>query len=246
MPLADFADAFEPQADDVKVVLTLLTACDEFRRRGRSALRTDTLEEPMFDLGPAADEMARLVAGVRDDQLDCATPCPDCALGDLLAHVHQFARVFTANAAKAPPPAGRRACPTTGGTSSRCVSTTWPGPGATRPPGRAGCPRAAVDMTGEENAVVAIEELVVHGWDVARVTGQELEPSSESLGHVERFLEIFAAPLASGQGPSDPPSPVGEDASRLERYLGAAGRDPGWVRPEVLRADDGLVERRWR
>ena len=46
-----------------------------------------------------------------------------------------------------------------------------------------------VDMTGEENAVVAIEELVVHGWDVARVSGQELRAPAESLGHVESFLD---------------------------------------------------------
>jgi uncharacterized protein (TIGR03086 family) len=181
----------------------------------------------MFDLGPAADDLARLVAGVRDDQLDCATPCTDWRLEDLLAHIHQFARVFTANAAKAPPPPAeglpddwRHVIPL----RIDDLARAWRDPSAWQGRVSAG----GVDMTGEENAVVAIEELVVHGWDVARVTGQELEPSSESLGHVERFLEIFAAPLASGQGPYGPPVAVGEDASRLERYLGAAGRDPGW------------------
>lgn len=54
----------------------------------------------MFDLGPAAQEMSRLVSGVRDDQLDCPTPGRDWTVADLLAHVHQFATVFTHNARK--------------------------------------------------------------------------------------------------------------------------------------------------
>src|SRR5664279_4016617 len=54
----------------------------------------------MFDLGPAAQEMSRLVCGVGDDQLDYPTPCPDWTVADLRTHVHQFATAFTHNARK--------------------------------------------------------------------------------------------------------------------------------------------------
>ena len=84
-------------------------------------------------------------------------------------------------------------------------------------------------MSGEENAVVAIEELVVHGWDVARASGQEFEPAPETLGHVERFLDVFAGPIASGRGPYGPAVTAGAGASRLDRYVAAAGRDPAWT-----------------
>jgi hypothetical protein len=50
------------------------------------------------------------------------------------------------------------------------------------------------------------------------------------MDHVERFLEVFAEPLASGRGPYGPPLTAGADASRLDRYLAAAGRDPAWRR----------------
>jgi uncharacterized protein (TIGR03086 family) len=85
--------------------------------------------------------------------------------------------------------------------------------------------------------VVAIEELVVHGWDVARATGQDVAPTAESLGHVESFLDVFAEALASGQGPYGPPVDVADGADRLDRYLAAAGRDPGWQpgRPPLRR-----------
>ena len=54
----------------------------------------------MSDLGPAAQEMSRLVSGVRDDQPDHPTPSPDGTVADLLAHVHEFATVFTHNPRK--------------------------------------------------------------------------------------------------------------------------------------------------
>jgi uncharacterized protein (TIGR03086 family) len=181
----------------------------------------------MFDLGPAADDLARLVRGVRDDRLGAPTPCTEWSLGDLLAHVHQFAVVFTANARKVPPsladglPADwRDALPR----RLDDLARAWRDPVAWQGRVSAG----GVEMSGEENAVVAIEELVVHGWDVARASGQDFEPDPGSLDHVERFLEVFAEPLASGKGPYGPPLTAGADASRLGRYLAAAGRDPAW------------------
>ncbi|QWZ07698.1 TIGR03086 family protein [Nocardioides panacis] len=181
----------------------------------------------MFDLGPASDDLVRVVRGVRDDQLDAPTPCAEWSLADLLAHVHQFATVFAANARKAPPsvadglPADWRAdLPL----RLADLAQAWRDPAAWQGRVAAG----GVEMTGEENAVVAIEELVVHGWDVARATGQDFEPTPGSLDHVERFLVVFAEPLASGQGPYGPPLPAGSDATRLGRYLAAAGRDAAW------------------
>ena len=41
-----------------------------------------------------------MVSGVRDDQLDYPTPCPDWTVADLRTHVHQFATAFTHNARK--------------------------------------------------------------------------------------------------------------------------------------------------
>ena len=184
----------------------------------------------MFDLGPASDDLARLVRGVRDDQLDAPTPCTEWPLGSLLAHIHQFATVFTANAQKVPPapvaglPADwRRVIPL----RLDDLVQAWHDPSAWQGRVSAG----GVEMTGEENAVVAIEELVVHGWDVARASGQDFRPAAESLDHVERFLDVFAGPIESGKGPYGPAVTVGADASRVDRYLAAAGRDPAWSPP---------------
>src|ERR1700710_2142804 len=108
----------------------------------------------MFDLAPAAQEMNRLLAGVRDDQLAEPTPCPDWTVADLLAHVHQFATVFTLNALVT---AGQEESAWTGRVSA-----------------------GGVEMDAADNALVAIEELVVHGWDLARSTGQGFECAESS------------------------------------------------------------------
>ena len=41
----------------------------------------------IIDLGPAAHQLATLVRGVTDEQLDAPTPCPDYRVGDLLDHI---------------------------------------------------------------------------------------------------------------------------------------------------------------
>ena len=91
----------------------------------------------MFDLTPAATEMTRLVAQVRDDQLDDPTPDDGWQVANLLEHVHEFATVFTLNARKAPVAAGRAACPTTGARRSPPSSTSSAAPGRRSRRGRA-------------------------------------------------------------------------------------------------------------
>ena len=51
-----------------------------------------------------------------------------------------------------------------------------------------------IEMPGEIAVVVALEELVVHGWDLARATGQDFEPTQAELDVVEGFLSQFSEP----------------------------------------------------
>ena len=64
---------------------------------------------PVLDLRPATDQLAALVRGVRDDQFDAPTPCPEMPVGALLDHVGMLALAFTRAADKTagddgPPP----------------------------------------------------------------------------------------------------------------------------------------------
>ena len=190
----------------------------------------------MFDHRPAAAEMARLVNGVRDDQLGGPTPCPEYTLGDLLEHVHGLSLAFTMAARKEELP------PTDGpprGTASRlpadwrssiterldALVAAWQQPGAWQ--GRATV--AGVDMTGPETALVALDELVVHGWDVARASGQPFGAEPQVLEAALAFVRPTAESRAQGTpGLFGPPVKVAADAPPLDQLIALTGRDPKW------------------
>ena len=89
---------------------------------------------------------------------------------------------------------------------------------------------AGSDSPAEVVGLVAADELVVHGWDVARATGQPYACEPELLAAAESFLAMFASPDAPA-GPDvafGPSRPVRAGAPELDRVVALAGRDPGW------------------
>lgn len=172
--------------------------------------------------------MNRLLAAVRDDQLGSSTPCPDWTVADLIAHVHQFATVFARNARKQEggiperelPGDWRRETPR----QVDDLVEAWRAENAWSGRVSAG----GVEMDAADNAVVAMEELVVHGWDLARSTDQDFDVEDGWLDVVDRFFEVFADAIESGQGPYGPPVPAPDGAQRLEQTIARTGRDPHW------------------
>ena len=186
----------------------------------------------MFDLAPASAEMSRLVSGVRDDQLEWPTPCPDWTVAELLAHIHQFSTVFTDNAHKEPtrPPSSlvddwRQAIPR----QLDQLDVAWRDHSAWQGRVSAG----GVEMDAADNAVVAIEELTTHGWDLARATGQQFATDDERLDQVDRFFVLFAPRIDAGEGPFGTTVEPPADASRLDRTIARTGRDPRWQSPSA-------------
>ena len=191
----------------------------------------------IVDLGPAAQRLAGLVARVGDDELGRPTPCPAYTLGDLIEHVGGLALAFTAAANK---DGGRYADQAASGEASRLgedwrvriprdlttLAEAWREPAAW-----AGMTRiAGSDSPAEVVGLVAADELVVHGWDVARATGQPYACEPELLAAAESFLAMFASPDAPA-GPDvafGPSRQVRADAPELDRVVALAGRDPGW------------------
>jgi uncharacterized protein (TIGR03086 family) len=84
-------------------------------------------------------------------------------------------------------------------------------------------------MPAAAMGLVAADEVLLHGWDLAAATGQTW---SSDPAAVERCLG-FVRDLAAGSpevrdGMFGPEVPVPADAPALDRLLGLAGRDPGW------------------
>jgi uncharacterized protein (TIGR03086 family) len=81
---------------------------------------------------------------------------------------------------------------------------------------------------GAVAGAVAADELVIHGWDLARATGQEYEPHPAALQASYGFLLAAAEDPTRGGGIFGPVVPVPVDAPLLDRAVGLSGRDPGW------------------
>lgn len=85
-------------------------------------------------------------------------------------------------------------------------------------------------MPGEVAAVVALEELVIHGWDLARATGRAYDCGERTLEVVREFLAQFAGPDQEELRGEAYGAPVGvsDAAPLLDRVVGLSGRDPAW------------------
>ena len=185
------------------------------------------------NLEPAARRMAGLVAGVLDGGLDRPTPCERYTVGDLLDHIGGFALAFAAAAVKRPLQGGPSGHASNLGTEWRtsiprdvmAVAEAWRDPDAWAGMTGAG----GVDLPGEVAGVVALDELILHGWDLAKATGQPAAYDGAELEAVYAMVQHFRA--TGAEGLFGPPVAVPDDAPLLDRILGVAGRDPRWEPP---------------
>ena len=191
-----------------------------------------------IDLGPVARQLAGLVASVSDAQHEAPTPCPQYQVADLLEHIGTMAQAFTAAARKQPGPLTEQQ---PAGDAARlpadwrsripadlaALAEAWSGPGAWDGDTRI----AGMDSPAAMVGVTVADELVVHGWDLARATGQPFQPDPAAVRAARSFLDLFASPDAPAGdevafGPSRPTSPSAPD---LDQVLALAGRDLTWA-----------------
>lgn len=196
----------------------------------------------MIDFEPAATELTRLLDGVSDAQLAGPTPCADYPVAALLDHLASLALAFAWAGRKVP-------------LAERTGDISRPGEATAEhldPQWRTVLPRrladlvrvwrdraawtgvaevAGVTLPAEVMATVALDELVLHGWDLARATGQPFRCDPASTAVVLAFTGGTAQPgqEASRQGMFGPVLEVPADAPDLDRALGFAGRDPAWT-----------------
>jgi uncharacterized protein (TIGR03086 family) len=190
----------------------------------------------VIDLRPAADRTATLVIAVADEQLDLPTPCPDSRLGDLLDHVGSLSRAFLASARKQvgdgsgppPPPSAANLGPGWRDLIAgdlHALADAWREPEAWEGFTNAG----GIDLPAEVAGLVVLDELVVHGWDIAVASGQAYQPAVPEIDAAMSFVWSFEAPRDGSL--FGPIVPVADTAAALDRLIGLTGRDPSWQPP---------------
>jgi uncharacterized protein (TIGR03086 family) len=182
--------------------------------------------------------MEILVTGISDDQLGLPTPCPSYRVGDLLDHICTFTVKFAEAARKdldqlqdAPGPGDAARLPADWREriprNLTVLVESWRDPAAWDGMTRIG----GGDTPGEVAGMVGLEELVVHGWDLARASGQDEACDQASLEGALTTLAMFQKPGEE----HEPGSAFGTvvevsgDADLLDRVVALSGRDPSWT-----------------
>jgi uncharacterized protein (TIGR03086 family) len=186
------------------------------------------MPDTQFDqLARVLDETATVVEGVREEQWVLPTPCSDWTVRAVVRHLvagHQiFARALegrpsSTNATDAVPDADLAAAYRQ---SADVLLGAFRAPGAMK--------RPITIPFGTVPASVALHlrlvEALVHGWDVARATGQP-EPHDQGLAEQElAWARPWLAKVPADRTPFAPPLPVADDASALDRLVACLGRD---------------------
>jgi uncharacterized protein (TIGR03086 family) len=192
---------------------------------------TDALLAP---LATALDGTGQLVDGVRDEQWDVPTPCADWTVRQLVNHLVGGNRLFTRVLGGEPLPPldqlGRRGEEDQlGGDPAGAFRTSATELlAALRPAGVLERTYTVPAATLPGPAVVHLRtvETLVHGWDLARATGQQV-PFPDDLAEPElMFSRELLGRLPEGRRPVGPARPVDEDAPAIDRLAALLGRDP--------------------
>jgi uncharacterized protein (TIGR03086 family) len=188
----------------------------------------------LIDFTPAVRQLVRLLSGVADDQFDARTPCDEYTLGDLVDHIDNFAQAFTAAATK---DLGDRTTATPDSAAANlgqdwrtrvparleALAEAWAKPDAWEGDTQAGGVTLSAAIMGR----FALDEVVIHSWDLARATNQSFTCDQNTLDVIEAL--VTPQPNGDPSGPFGPPVSVPVDASQIDRVVGYTGRDPHWT-----------------
>jgi uncharacterized protein (TIGR03086 family) len=190
-----------------------------------------------LDFDPPVRQLRALLLGVTDEDLTAPTPCPDWTVADLLDHIMGLSWAFAQAARKltdAPGTAGPPPAPSGANLPphwrSRLpvlleeLATAWKDPAAWTGTAQAG----GVTMPAADMGVVAMNELVMHSWDLAQATGQEFAADPRILEALIEFLSH--GPAEGTPGLFGPVVAVEDEAELLDQAVSRAGRDPFWQR----------------
>lgn len=178
-------------------------------------------------------DLAVVVGGIAPGQSHDPTPCTEYDVAQLTDHVVGWLTAFAAGFAD---PDGRAPRASLDG------YTAPPDPAAAVRTAAAGLVAAVrggagarplrlgeAAMPGEIALGMILWEYQVHGWDLARATGQAWSPPAAAAEESLAFAPAMLTEDYQGEGRAfGKPVPVPDTAPPLDRLLGLSGRDPGW------------------
>jgi uncharacterized protein (TIGR03086 family) len=184
------------------------------------------------EMAAASAEAARVVGNVPQNALNARTPCGDWDLRTLLNHTILWTSYSAERRAHGESVAEDlmnkdfTADPGFREDYARQMDkavTAWSAPQAWE-----GDLNVMGDATpAADVGAMLLMETALHGWDVARATGQEFTTDEQTAKALEDIVQAQAELFRKYQGFADAVEPPG-NATAFERALALSGRDPNW------------------
>ena len=182
-------------------------------------------------ISKAAENAKRVVAGVKPSQFDDATPCSEFNVKQLANHMAGLLMGSERAALKqdrmAPPDpmpdiVGDNPGAVYSGLADKAVAA-WSSPGALDGNTQFGTGEFPAQMA----AAITLMEVAVHGWDLAKATGQSYSLEEDV---VAATFETVKQLNANGRGPAfGTEVSAGDSASTQDQMLAYSGRNPRWT-----------------
>lgn len=180
--------------------------------------------DPVDQLVGALQVTRRIIEHIDDSEWDLPTPCPRWTVRDVVNHLAEGNWRFAALLGVGTPD-GKR--PSVAGDpvasyrdSSAALTNAYCQPEAlskviTVPFGT---------VPGAVSLQLRLVEALVHGWDLAQATGQEVTFPDSIAESALSFSQVATAQIPPDRHPFGPPQPVQDTASAIDRLAGYLGR----------------------
>lgn len=182
--------------------------------------------EPTAQLREILPRVITTVEGIRPDELGNPTPCTEFTVSGVIDHMvvlgSQFAYMFRGEEPPAvDPPAATTEVPVP--EFRKAMDDLLD---AVNSPGALDRTISAPvgEMPGETFARLVAFDGLVHGWDLARATGQDYDPPKEVVDAVASFAGGAITPELRENGMFAHPTTAPSGATPLERLVAFSGR----------------------
>jgi uncharacterized protein (TIGR03086 family) len=188
----------------------------------------NTHVDMLVTLENSAKATGAVARGVRPDQFDSPTPCAEWNVQELMNHLIGSLEYFKARGDGKDPGRPEPAAPGSyAATVGRLDSAALAMAAAWRQPGA--LDKAVTFGTGEipgsVMATLALSEMLTHGWDLARATGQQLSVDDVDIDAVLATMKQTLKPEARQPG-FGPEIPAPDGAPPIDRLAAFLGRQP--------------------
>ena len=179
----------------------------------------------------ASRSTAEVIRGVKPAHFSRPTPCSELDVKALANHMAAFYGMAALAGARQPMPAGGPPADMVGESPASTMApmlqqavAAWQKPSAYEGMAQFG----PLELPAQFAGSVVLFEIAVHGWDLAKGSGQQIKFDDDVVRGLEQVSQMIVTDDARNRGTFAAAVNVDGSAPLLDRVLAHTGRDPHW------------------